>query len=243
MPMNIEAQGRMAATSLTGVVSRTCVKTADGVIEMVDLEVPEPRDHEALVAIRMATVCGSDLHYVDDWPMPKNVAHLTMGHEMVATVVAVGVSVPALATLDIGAAFLFAIGAFTRSSTMAQEQAQAARARAESLLAQLRAAQAAQAEAVALTERTRLAREIHDILAHALSGLVLALDTMELLGAQARPAQTRPAQTAGQDDAALNQLLEQVTRAGPGCIQLAALAWGGERSSCFVPRDNAPCRN
>ena len=38
---------------------------------------------------------------------------------------------------------------------------------------------------MALTERARLAREIHDILAHALSGLVLSLDTMELLGRQA----------------------------------------------------------
>jgi signal transduction histidine kinase len=110
-------------------------------------------------------------------------------------------SLAQIGSQDIGAAFLFAIGAFTRSARIAQDQARAAQARAEALLIQLRASQAAQAAAAALTERARLAREIHDILAHALSGLVLSLDTMELLGRQA----------AG-DQAALEQLRTQVTR-------------------------------
>jgi signal transduction histidine kinase len=83
---------------------------------------------------------------------------------------------------DIGATFLFTVGLFTRATRASQARAHAAQARAEGLLAELRASQAAQAEAAALTERTRLAREIHDILAHSLSGLVLALDTAELLG-------------------------------------------------------------
>lgn len=83
---------------------------------------------------------------------------------------------------DVGAAFLFTVGLFTRATRLSQARARAAQARAEGLLAELRASQAAQAEAAALTERTRLAREIHDILAHSLSGLVLALDTAELLG-------------------------------------------------------------
>ena len=82
---------------------------------------------------------------------------------------------------NVGAAFLFTVGLFTRSTRVSQARARAAQARAEGLLAELRASQAAQAEAAALTERTRLAREIHDILAHSLSGLVLALDTAELL--------------------------------------------------------------
>ena len=83
---------------------------------------------------------------------------------------------------DVGAAFLFTVGLFTRATRASQARANAAQARAEGLLAELRASQAARAEAAALTERTRLAREIHDILAHSLSGLVLALDTAELLG-------------------------------------------------------------
>jgi signal transduction histidine kinase len=111
------------------------------------------------------------------------------------------VPVIGLVSLDTGAGFLFLIGAFARSSLIAQRQAREAQARAEDLVSQLQAAQAAQAEAAALTERTRLAREIHDILAHALSGLVLALDTMELLGRQAAT-----------DPGALDQLLAQVRR-------------------------------
>jgi signal transduction histidine kinase len=82
---------------------------------------------------------------------------------------------------DVGAAFLFTVGLFIRSARASQARARADQARAEGLLAELRASQAARAEAAALTERTRLAREIHDILAHSLTGLVLALDTAELL--------------------------------------------------------------
>ncbi len=88
---------------------------------------------------------------------------------------------------DVGAAFLFTVGLFIRATRTSQARARAAQARAEGLLAELRASQAAQAEAAALTERTRLAREIHDILAHSLSGLVLALDTAELLGRRGGP--------------------------------------------------------
>jgi signal transduction histidine kinase len=112
------------------------------------------------------------------------------------------VPVLGVASQDIGAAFLFAIGAFTRSSRIVQEQARVAQSRAEDLLKQLQASHAAQAEAAAFRERARLAREIHDILAHALSGLVLALDTMELLGRQASA-----------DPRALEQMRGQVSRA------------------------------
>jgi signal transduction histidine kinase len=88
--------------------------------------------------------------------------------------------------IDAGAAFLFTVGLFTRATQVSQARARTAQARAEGLLAELRASQAAQAEAAALTERARLAREIHDILAHSLSGLVLALDTAELLARRGR---------------------------------------------------------
>lgn len=110
-------------------------------------------------------------------------------------------SVPGLLSQNIGAVFIFAVGAFARSARIAQSESRAAQARAEDLLAQLRASHAAQAQAAALTERARLAREIHDILAHALSGLVLGLDTMELLGRQAET-----------DLAALTKIMEQVAR-------------------------------
>lgn len=96
---------------------------------------------------------------------------------------------------DVGGAFLFSIGMFTRYTRVSQ-------ARAEHLLAQLQSAQAAQARNAILTERTRLAREVHDILAHSLSGLVLALDTAELLGRRGE---------AGPESQA--KILEQVARA------------------------------
>lgn len=103
---------------------------------------------------------------------------------------------------DVGAAFLFSVGVFTRANRISQARARAAQARAERLVIELRAAQAAQAQAAVLTERTRLAREVHDILAHSLSGLVLALDTAELLGRQGGPAAETQA-----------KILDQVARA------------------------------
>jgi signal transduction histidine kinase len=110
-------------------------------------------------------------------------------------------SLPGLAGEDVGLAFIFAVGAFTRANRISHDKARAAQARAEELLEQLRASQLAQAQAAAVTERARLAREIHDILAHALSGLVLALDTMELLGRQ------------GADEETMAKMGEQVARA------------------------------
>jgi signal transduction histidine kinase len=110
-------------------------------------------------------------------------------------------SLTSIVSQDVGAAFLFTVGAFTRSVRVSQATARAAQARAEDLLAQLRASQAAQAEAVTLAERTRLAREIHDILAHSLSGLLLALDIAELLGRR------------GDGPESMAGILDQVTRA------------------------------
>jgi signal transduction histidine kinase len=108
-------------------------------------------------------------------------------------------SVTGLVTQDIGLVFIFA---FVRAVRLAEERARASQRQAEILLAELEASQSARAEAAALAERTRLAREIHDVLAHALSGLILTLDAMELLGQQP---------DAGQ--ATVQRLLEQVGRA------------------------------
>ncbi len=56
--------------------------------------------------------------------------------------------------------------------------------RAELLLAELEQTRAAQARAATLAERQRLAREMHDVLAHSLSGLVLNLEGARLLADQ-----------------------------------------------------------
>ena len=52
---------------------------------------------------------------------------------------------------------------------------------AERLLIELEGTRAAQAEAARLAERQRLAREMHDVLAHSLSGLILQLEGARML--------------------------------------------------------------
>ena len=56
-----------------------------------------------------------------------------------------------------------------------------ARGHSARLLAQERAARAAEAESAALTERARIAREIHDVLAHSLSAQLVHLEAARLL--------------------------------------------------------------
>ncbi|MET8471172.1 histidine kinase [Streptomyces sp. NPDC006422] len=56
-----------------------------------------------------------------------------------------------------------------------------ARGNAERALAQERAARAAEAESAALAERSRIARDIHDVLAHSLSAQLVHLEAARLL--------------------------------------------------------------
>ena len=77
----------------------------------------------------------------------------------------------------------FAILAFYLISLLARRLRESSE-RAESLLAELEQSRAAQARAATLAERQRLAREMHDVLAHSLSGLVLNLEGAALLAGQ-----------------------------------------------------------
>lgn len=79
-----------------------------------------------------------------------------------------------ITTSDVGLAFVFVAAAATRS-------ARAANARTTVLLAELEQSRAAQEASAALAERARLAREIHDILAHSLSGQVMSLEATRML--------------------------------------------------------------
>lgn len=79
-----------------------------------------------------------------------------------------------LTTSLLGVGFAYAVAAATRNARLAH-------VRAASLVVELEASQAAQAEAAALAERARLAREIHDVLAHALSGQVMSLEAAGML--------------------------------------------------------------
>jgi len=78
---------------------------------------------------------------------------------------------------DFGVVAVYLLSMFARRLRDSNKQA-------ELLLAELEQSRAAQARAAALGERQRLAREMHDVLAHSLSGLVLNLEGARLLARQ-----------------------------------------------------------
>jgi len=94
-------------------------------------------------------------------------------------------------SVALGAGFLFVASSLAAAQADAREQV-------EQRLLEQTALAAAREEAAALAERTRLARELHDVLAHSLAGLSVQLEATRLL-----------ATTTGADPA----LVEQVTRA------------------------------
>jgi signal transduction histidine kinase len=75
---------------------------------------------------------------------------------------------------EMGVAAFFVLATFARQLREGNE-------RSHRLIGELEASRVAQAEAAALGERQRLAREMHDVLAHSLSGLVLNLEGARLL--------------------------------------------------------------
>jgi signal transduction histidine kinase len=77
---------------------------------------------------------------------------------------------------EIGVIAFYVVARLARRLAEGQDQA-------ERLLRELEATRATQAQAAVLAERQRLAREIHDVLAHALSGLALQLEGARLRAA------------------------------------------------------------
>lgn len=80
--------------------SRTWCKTGLGTLELRESAVPEPGPDEAVLRTRLATVCGSDLHFLNDFPMPRGVTSVPMGHEAVGIVAALGERVRGFAVGD-----------------------------------------------------------------------------------------------------------------------------------------------
>jgi signal transduction histidine kinase len=78
---------------------------------------------------------------------------------------------------EVGVVAFYAIALFARRMRESNENTQR-------LMAELEQTRAAQAQAAALAERQRLAREMHDVLAHTLSGLVLNLEGARLRAAR-----------------------------------------------------------
>jgi signal transduction histidine kinase len=75
---------------------------------------------------------------------------------------------------EMGVVAFYLVAMFARRLREANEQAQR-------LIVKLEEKRAAQTQTAALDERQRLAREMHDVLAHSLSGLVLNLEGALLL--------------------------------------------------------------
>jgi signal transduction histidine kinase len=86
-------------------------------------------------------------------------------------------SAGAIVATELGIAAFYLVARFGRSATEAHEQTRR-------LLHELQASRNAEAEAATLRERSRLARDMHDVLAHSLSGLLLQLEGARMLSAQ-----------------------------------------------------------
>jgi signal transduction histidine kinase len=96
---------------------------------------------------------------------------------LAAVAVAISNASPASALLS-----AIAIVGFPGMTLLARRLGQA-NDQAERLLLELAGTRAAQAQAAGLAERQRLAREMHDVLAHSLSGLILQLEGARMLAA------------------------------------------------------------
>jgi signal transduction histidine kinase len=110
----------------------------------------------------------------DRFPIALSIAGITC---LVAVAVAVSHDSPALALLS-----AIAIVGFPGMTLLARRLGQA-NDQAERLLIELGGTRTAHAQAAGLAERQRLAREMHDVLAHSLSGLMLQLEGARMLAA------------------------------------------------------------
>ena len=125
----------------------------------------------------------------DRFPIALAIVGITC---LAAVAVAVSHSSPTLALLS-----AIAIVGFPGMTLLARRLGQA-NDQAERLFVELEGTRAAQARAAGLAERERLAREMHDVLAHSLSALALQLESTRLLSRdrqvadEARERSTRP---------------------------------------------------
>ena len=100
--------------------------------------------------------------------------------------------------------------------------------RAELLLAQLEDARAAEAEAAALAERTRIAQDLHDVLAQSLSGLAIQTEAARRLARR------------GQSGEDLTDLLDRCAKLAKEGLTDARRAVGALRGDAVATLDRLP---
>lgn len=134
---------------------------------------------------------------------------------------------------------LVAVYAMSRFRRRIREQ----EAQEDQLVAELAESRGAELKAAALAERQRLAREMHDVLAHSLSGLVVQLEGARLLAATAPDDARLPAAVNRAHDLAKSGLDEARQAIGmlrgddlPGPERIGALA------AAFEADTGVPCR-
>jgi signal transduction histidine kinase len=109
--------------------------------------------------------------------LPSIVALVLAAATFAATAVHADRSLEEVAVTELGIVAFYLVARFGRSAAEAHQ-------RTEQLLHELQASRNAEAEAAMLRERSRLARDMHDVLAHSLSGLMLQLEGARMLSTQ-----------------------------------------------------------
>jgi threonine dehydrogenase-like Zn-dependent dehydrogenase len=77
---------------------KSCLKEGKGRVALADMDLPDPGPGQALVRTRLTTICGTDIHLVDEFEVIP--AGTPMGHEAVGIVEAVGEGVERLKAGD-----------------------------------------------------------------------------------------------------------------------------------------------
>jgi threonine dehydrogenase-like Zn-dependent dehydrogenase len=67
---------------------KTCIKAGTGQVDLIERDLPGPAAGQALIRTTLSTVCGSDLHMIDDFVMLP--VGQPQGHEAIGIVEAVG---------------------------------------------------------------------------------------------------------------------------------------------------------
>ena len=90
---------------------KACIKPENGKVEMMEIPIPEPGSGEIVVKMTMCTVCGSDMHFLDEFanemlafafPGCVRPEGLPMGHEAGGNVHSVGEGVRVVSSCLIG---------------------------------------------------------------------------------------------------------------------------------------------